>query len=139
MKINPVIYIAVAIVFLVSLFFVFKPKMQESPNLQIQNLQQQSPAPSPSLNTSKTFEIVIQNKKITSGKSTISVQEGDEVTLVVTSDEPEEFHLHAYDNSVNLETNTPSELKFTADKTGRFPFELEESQTELGAIEVLPK
>lgn len=138
MKINPIIYVLVAIVVLAGLLFVFKPKAQEPTDQHVQN-QEQSSAVSPSPDTSKNFEIIIKNKKIISGQSTIAVTEGDEVTLTITSDEPEEFHLHAYDNSVELEANVPAELKFTADKTGRFPFELEESQTELGAVEVLPK
>lgn len=138
MKINPIIYILVAVIALAGLFFVLKPKAQEPTNQQVQN-QEQSLAVSPSPDTSKNFEIIIKGKKIISSQSTIAVTEGDEVTLTITSDEPEEFHLHAYDNSVELEANIPAQLKFTADKTGRFPFELEQSQTELGAVEVLPK
>lgn len=138
MKINPIIYILVAVIILAGLFIVFKPKDQEPASQLTQNLQQ-APVASPIPDTSKNFEIIIKDKKIISAQSTISVTEGDEVSLIITSDEPEEFHLHAYGNSVDLEASVSAELKFTADKTGRFPFELEKSQTELGAVEVLPK
>lgn len=86
-----------------------------------------------------TFELVIQNKKIVSGPETIKVNQGEDLTIKITSDEAEEFHVHAYDNSVELEPNKQATLTFTANLSGRFPFELEKSKTELGALEVQPK
>lgn len=141
MKINPLVYAALAVVVLVGLFFVFKPKKQAE---NIQNQTQtsisaiQSPTSTPE-STAKSFELVISAKKLVSGAETIKVTEGDEIVIKVTSDEPEEFHVHGYDKFVDLEKNVPAELKFTANLTGRFIFELEESKTDLGAIEVSPK
>lgn len=86
-----------------------------------------------------TFEIVIQNKKIVSGPTTIKVNQGEDITIKITSDEAEEFHVHAYDESVELELNKQAMLTFNAKLSGRFPFELEKSKTELGALEVQPK
>lgn len=86
-----------------------------------------------------TFDLVIKDKKIVSGPVTINVTQGDEVTINITSDEAEEFHIHAYDNSVELEPDIQSTLTFTANLSGRFPFELENSKTEIGALEVQPK
>ncbi len=86
-----------------------------------------------------TFNIVIKEKKIVSGPTTIKVNQGDEITINITADEAEEFHVHAYDNSVELEPNKEATLTFTANLSGRFPFELEQSKTEIGAIEVQPK
>jgi len=67
------------------------------------------------------------------------VNQGDEITIKITSDEAEEFHVHAYDNSVELEPNKQATLTFTTNLSGRFPFELEKSKTEIGALEVQPK
>src|SRR3989338_221346 len=86
-----------------------------------------------------TFNLVIKEKKVISGQTTIKINQGDEVTIKITSDEAEEFHVHAYDNSVELEPNKQATLTFTANLSGRFPFELENSKTEIGALEVQPK
>lgn len=86
-----------------------------------------------------SFKLVIKDKKIVSGPTIIKVNQGTEVTIKITSDVAEEFHVHAYDNSVELEPNKQATLTFTANLTGRFPFELENSQTEIGALEVQPK
>lgn len=140
MKINPLIYLVLAVVVLAGLFFIFKPKNQ-SENTQNQTQANistvQSPSPTPEMN--KTFDLVVSGKKLMSGPETIKVTEGDEVVIKITSDEPEEFHVHGYDKFVDLEKDVPKELKFIANLTGRFIFELEESKTDLGAIEVSPK
>lgn len=86
-----------------------------------------------------TFEIVIQNKKIVSGQTTIKVNQGDDITIKISADEAEEFHVHAYDESVELEGGKLATLTFNAKLSGRFPFELEKSKTELGVLEVQPK
>lgn len=141
MKINPLAYVAVAVVILAGLFFAFKPQKQlETTQNQTQTstLSPQSPSPTPE-STAKTFKLEISGKKLVSGPETIKVTEGDEIVVKVTSDEPEEFHIHGYDKFVDLEENTPAELSFVANITGRFIFELEHSKTDLGAIEVSPK
>ena len=86
----------------------------------------------------KNFPLTIANKKITSGMTTLSVNKGDSVTLSILCDEDEELHLHGYDVSADLTANVPATLTFIASTSGRFPFELEHSKTELGAVEVNP-
>lgn len=87
----------------------------------------------------KSLSIEIVEKAITSGETTLKVNQGDTVTLMITSDEAEEFHVHGYDASVELTPGETAELSFVAGASGRFPFELEESKTELGALEVQPQ
>ncbi len=129
MKMKPIIFLIVAIVLLGGLFFLIKPQPQ------IQNI---TPAITPELKA-KTFEIVVKDKKVISGPETIKVTEGDEVVIKITANEDEELHLHGYDKSVDLEKDKPAELSFTANLTGRFPYELEKSKTDIGALEVSPK
>lgn len=86
----------------------------------------------------EVFTLVVEGKKLVSGPSVIRVTKGADVLLLVTADAAEEFHLHGYDRSVELEPGVPAELAFTATLTGRFPFELERSKTDLGALEVRP-
>lgn len=117
------IFLAVAVLVLIGLLFLFQPKS---------NPKTATPAP-------RSFELVVQNKKIVSGLSEIKVNEGDQVILKITSDVGEEFHLHGYDKAVELEKGKTVELSFAANLTGSFPFELEQSKTDLGTVEVSPK
>lgn len=87
---------------------------------------------------SSEFSIRIENREIVGGSSVLHVDEGDSVVMYITTDEREKLHLHGYEHSVDLIPGTESELTFIADRSGRFPFELEFSRTELGAVEVSP-
>jgi hypothetical protein len=119
--------ILIAVIILVGLFVLFKPKTTNNSST-IQTYQIPS----------KTFEFIIKDRKIASGSGDLKVTEGTKVTFKVTIDEPEELHLHGYDKMLELEANQPGELTFTANLSGRFPFELENSKTDLGVLEVTP-
>ena len=125
---KPIIFIIIAIALIGILFFVFKPKSE------VQNSAANSQQISP-----KVFDMVVMNKKIVSGGDALKVTEGDSVVMKFTLDQDEEVHLHGYDKKVELKNGVQGELDFTANLTGRFPFELEGSGTELGALEVSPK
>lgn len=73
------------------------------------------------------------------GPSLIRVQQGDPVHIVIESDQDDEFHLHGYDLVLPLKAGAPGELQFTADRSGRFTYELHARHLELGALEVLPR
>ena len=88
--------------------------------------------------TTKEFTLDIKEKKLVSGPETMSVNKGDTVTIHVTNDEEEEFHLHGYDKELDLEPGVAATLTFVADTAGRFPAELEDSKTEVVTLEVLP-
>ncbi|MCE9541574.1 hypothetical protein K8R03_03380 [Candidatus Kaiserbacteria bacterium] len=88
---------------------------------------------------SKSFDLVVKNKKVVSGSGDIQVHEGDAVTLTVTNDTDEEVHLHGYDVMTELKAGVPGTITFTASATGRFPFELEGSKTDIGAVSVMPR
>ncbi len=100
--------------------------------------------PKPSATTVSTpqpasYTIVIKNKKLVEGPEIITVKEGEDVILKVTSDVADELHLHGYDKSIDLEKDKKGVLSFTANLTGRFVYELENSKVDIGAIEVQPK
>src|SRR6185369_15317419 len=116
-----IIFVVIAVVILGGLFFVLKPGKQATDN------------------GPKVFEIVVQDKKVVSGPDSLKVNEGDQVVIKITVNEAEELHLHGYDRSIDLEPNVQGELSFTANLSGRFVYELENSKTELGALEVQPK
>src|SRR5438046_2326395 len=122
------LYIGIALILLVGLFLVVRPKKS-----------QVTTPPASSAASSKSFTIVIQNRKRIQGPEVAQVTQGDTVSLVLTADEAQEVHLHGYDKSVELTPGQPVTLTFTADATGHFEYELEQSKTVIGAVEVLPK
>jgi len=69
----------------------------------------------------------------------ISVHRGDRVTMNVTVDKQEEIHLHGYD--IKFEAARAGDTvshTFTADKTGNFDIEIEDTGTGLGSLQVTP-
>ncbi len=120
-------FIILIVVALVVLFYIFKPG-QNSDNSTITTQ-----------TTEKVINLTVKDKKIIFGSENLQVTEGDNVVIKITADVSDEFHLHGYDRSVDLIPNQEVQLLFNANLTGRFPFELEQSKTELGALEVQPK
>lgn len=137
MKISPVIYAAAGALVLIGLFLALKPGKGTVPPAATSSAQQASSSPTQS--NTKIFELFVKNRKLVSGPETLKVNEGDDVTIRITADEDEELHLHGYDKSVDLTKNQPADLNFTASLTGRFPYELEKSKTEIGTLEVQPR
>lgn len=140
MKSKNIWLVVVGIVVLVGLFYILKPKTPTIPATTITPSPTTESTSSAQVNPqSKIFDLVVKNKKLVSGQEVIQVTEGDQITINITSDENEELHIHGYDESVDLEANKMAQLSFTANLTGRFPYELENSKTEIGALEVQPK
>ena len=88
---------------------------------------------------SRVFEIVVHQGQRVSGPAAIQVREGENITLKLISDQPDELHLHGYDLHLSLRANVPAALAFQAVHSGRFDYELHHAHIELGTLEVLPK
>ena len=71
-----------------------------------------------------TFDLEITGGKLTLDPPVIKVNQDDQVTLRITSDEAGELHLHGYDLEAMLSADGVSVLAFTANATGKFDFEL---------------
>jgi Cupredoxin-like domain len=84
----------------------------------------------------RTFDVSIRDGEMEPAE--ISVNEGDSVTLRVSSDKPMELHAHGYDVEREVEPGRKAELRFEADLTGRFEIEDHESEKELGVLQVRP-
>ncbi len=135
---NSIIYIIIGVVVLMGLFYFLKPKSAATPSY-TPSPSSESTSSGQTTGSTKTFDLVVKNKKLVSGPDTLTVTEGDQVSINIISDEAEELHLHGYDKSVDLEASKEAQLNFTANLTGRFPYELEKSKTDIGALEVQPK
>lgn len=81
----------------------------------------------------------IKNGTIVSGPQTLSVHQGDIISLKVTADSDDTFAIKEYDKSVVLKSGVPASITFTADKLGKFPYELVQSKKPLGTLEVFPR
>ena len=84
-----------------------------------------------------TVDVSVAGTTMTRGR--ISLRQGDRVTMNVRVDRKEEIHLHGYDIAFEAENagDTVSRT-FTADKTGSFEIEIEDTGTEIGSMEVQP-
>ncbi len=124
------ILVLLLVIILVVLFFLLRP----SPT---QETAATSGSTSPEAQQ-KNFELAIKGGNSMTPNE-INVNEGDHVNLMITSDEPLEFHLHGYDLAKDLEAGEPTELSFDATITGRFEIENEQAQQELGELLVQPR
>jgi hypothetical protein len=104
-------------------------------------LQPAAPTSRPTVAHAQTnvFDIVVRNGRRSSEPAVLRAHQGDEVTLRITSDTADELHLHGYDLHLRVSPETTAVLEFTADRTGRFTYELHKSGVELGALEVYPR
>lgn len=136
MSLKFILYILGALILLGGLFFAFRPKTVQAPQSPV--VTSESTTSANVANKVKTFELVVRDNKLAPGPSTLSVVQGDDVVIKIASDVNGEFHLHGYDKFVDLEKDATVELKFNANLSGRFPFELEDTKTDLGALEVNP-
>lgn len=86
----------------------------------------------------RSFNLTVTGETMEPDK--ISVRQGDRLTLAFTIDKKEEVHIHGYDISFEAEKDGDQVTKtFTADKTGSFEIEIENTKKEIGSLEVSPR
>ena len=85
----------------------------------------------------RIYDVAIQSG--TMNPNEISVQEGDFVTLRLSSESPVEIHLHGYDLEGDVLPGEETDLSFEADATGRFEIEDHETEAQLGTLLVQPR
>lgn len=129
-----VVIAALGVIILAALFFAFK-----SNQTVIAPTPTPSSASSSATMNSKVFNLVVKNNKLVSGPDVLQVNQGDHVTINITADVDGELHLHGYNIPVEFKKDQTASLAFDATISGRFPYELEDTKTEIGAVEVQPK
>jgi FtsP/CotA-like multicopper oxidase with cupredoxin domain len=72
------------------------------------------------------------------GIKSINVTKGDTVRFTVTSDQPENVHLHGYDVEKPVAPGRPARYVFKANIEGIFEVELEQSGVQLIKLQVDP-
>lgn len=126
--IKKVVGILVVIIVLLGIYLVLKPK----------------PAPSPKPSMKQTSQVIklalnVKNNKLTNSTNKFTFTQGETLEITVTSDIDGEIHFHGYDKHLEAKKGQPIKLEFVLDTAGNFPFELEETSTELGTLIVNPK
>jgi heme/copper-type cytochrome/quinol oxidase subunit 2 len=78
---------------------------------------------------------LLQGGKVTK----LEFTEGETVKFRVTSDVPEEVHVHGYDIAKDLEPGEVTTVSFPATITGIFEIEYEHAGEQIGQLRVNPK
>ena len=82
------------------------------------------------------------NVTVTGAKSMspdhLVVKQNDRVTITMQSDQTGEVHLHGYDIHFECEAGKTTSQTFTANNSGDFELEWEETSTHLGDLQVDP-
>jgi hypothetical protein len=92
------------------------------------------PAPPPAARVA----ITVEGGKPVGGIRSVTVAKGRRVVLVVTSDIPEEVHLHGYNVARDVAPGKPARIAFRATIVGTVEVELEHSGVPLARITTKP-
>lgn len=96
-----------------------------------------APAPAGKLRPKVTLVRAVGLEPV-GGIASIKVDKGDTVRFTVTSDQPENVHLHGYDVEKPVAPGKPARYVFKANIEGIFEVELEESGVQLIKLQVDP-
>ena len=72
------------------------------------------------------------------GVKDITVKQGDTIRLTVTSDEPQEVHMHGYDVAKEAAPGAPARFVVPATINGVFEVELEKTAVQIAKLTVEP-
>ena len=99
-----------------------------------------SPAPESGDLEEETQEevVVVAINEVIMSPPQVTVYEGDQVKLQITSDRPIELHLHGYDLTEEVEPGETADLSFEATDTGRFGIEDHNTDVQIGVLLVQP-
>jgi len=101
------------------------------------------PLASTAVAAERVVDLTIARGKLTAGKDTLHVHQGDDVLLRWHSDRPLVLHLHGYEIETQVVPGEVAETHFTARATGRFPIHVHagraRSEAVLGYLEVYPE
>lgn len=79
--------------------------------------------PQPVESQDKIISVRISNGKVEGVPARVEVDRGTNVRIEVTSDQPDELHVHGYERTAPLAPGTPAAVQLVADRTGVFEVE----------------
>jgi hypothetical protein len=95
-----------------------------------------SAVPSAPAVAGQRIEVTVAGGQVSGDTGRVPVPAGEHVTLVVTSDAPDELHVHGYDLAADLAPGTPATVEFDATIPGVFEVELHDAGTLLLSLQV---
>ena len=124
-RIRDTVFAAIILIALVVLFFFLRPG---------------SPAPESSDLEEETQEevVAVAINEVIMSPPQVTMYEGDQVKLQITSDRPIGLHLHGYDLTEEVEPGETADLSFEATDTGRFVIEDHSTGAQIGVLLVQP-
>jgi len=72
------------------------------------------------------FELALHDGRLADSAPTLTVSQGDEVVLELSSDRELELHLHGYSLTFALAAGVPAVWRFAVPTSGRFPLAVHE-------------
>jgi hypothetical protein len=84
----------------------------------------------------RRIEVTISGGQVSGDTGRVQLTQGEQVSLVITSDVADEVHVHGYDLEHELAPGTPTTLSFDATVPGVFEVELHEAGTLLLTLQV---
>jgi hypothetical protein len=96
------------------------------------------PPPPPAPAQPTTMRISVVGGVPRGGVVRESVDKGDRVVVLVTSDVSDEVHVHGYDLSSDVAPGSPARIAFQARIPGRFEIELEDRGVQIAELTVNP-
>jgi len=95
-----------------------------------------SAAPSTPAAAGQRIEVTVTGGQVSGDTGRVPVPAGEHVILVVTSDAPDELHVHGYDLGADLVPGTPATVEFDATIPGVFEVELHDAGTLLLSLQI---
>jgi hypothetical protein len=97
----------------------------------------------PACGEARVVDLAIRSGQLTREAQVVRVPQGDDVTLLWTTDAPLTVHVHGYDLETRVTPGTPVAMRFTARAAGRFPIAVHGhergGERTLGYLEVHPR
>ena len=90
------------------------PAMPKSPT---------TPPPAKDTPAGRVIDVTITGRKVTPAPTTVDLQAGEKLTLVVTSDHDDELHAHGFDVEATLKAGTPTTVTLTGAEAGQYEVE----------------
>jgi hypothetical protein len=95
-----------------------------------------TPPPAKDTPAGRSIAITVKGKKVTPAPSTVDLEKGETLTLVVTSDHDDEIHAHGFDVERKLKAGVPTTITLTGTQPGLFEVETHEPPLRLLMVAV---
>ncbi len=84
----------------------------------------------------EAISVTVSGDEVLPEMGRVTVDQGDRVRIVVTTDEPATVHVHGYDLEKEVKPGKPAMIDFTADTTGVFEVETHDGDLQLFELAV---